>query len=478
VKLFKAFFSSERICLRILGLWLTILSILYSFLSVIRHIHFQSGGFDLGIFDQTVWQYAHFLAPFNTLKGELILGDHLALTMPLLAPLYWIWSDVRILLIFQAVFITLSSIAIYKIARIRKFSPFVSLTLSFIYSIFWGIQFAVYFDFHPIVIGVALLVWVVYFFESKQWKLFWVALTLMLLTQENMGIALACVGFIYFFKKEYRKQSILFILGGTIVALISLKITGLMSPNGYAYTPTFDLNPIHLFLKYFDTSDKRLVWSYSLSWFSFIPFFSPGTIFAVLGDLSQYFLPQKQIGHMTTPFLHERAILAPLITIGLFDVLTFLQKRKISITIIVILLLLSALFQQFIFHFPLNKLSKPSYWKEESWMKDDNKLFREIPKNASIATAQNLIPHLSQRKEIYLLYPRIKNIKGACANCWWLESAGKPQYMVVDLRPDQWVTQLLESNENFQSAVKNMEKAGKIIKVKNINNAFLYKITY
>jgi uncharacterized membrane protein len=78
-------------------------------------MHFQSGGFDLGIFDQTVWQYAHFLTPFNTIKGEFILGDHLTLTMPLLAPLYWIWSDVRILLIFQAVFITLSSVADKKI---------------------------------------------------------------------------------------------------------------------------------------------------------------------------------------------------------------------------------------------------------------------------------------------------------------------------------------------------------------------------
>lgn len=478
MNLFKDFFSSEKICLRILALWLSILSILYSFLSVLRHMHFQSGGFDLGIFDQTVWQYAHFLTPFNTIKDKFILGDHLTLTMPLLAPLYWVLSDVRMLLIFQAVFITLSSIAIYKIARIRNFSPFVSLCLSFIYSIFWGIQFAVYFDFHPVVIGVALLAWVVYFFESKKWKLFWVTLTLMLLTQENMGIALACVGLIYFFKKEYRKQSILFIFGGTIIALVSVKIITLMSPTGYQYSPTFDLNPINLFLKYFDISDKRLVWFYSLSWFSFIPFLSPGTIFAVLGDLSQYFLPKSQFGHMVTPFLHERAILAPLITIGLFDVLAFFQKRKINITIVVLLLVLSALFQQFIFHFPINKLFKPGYWVEESWMKDNENLFKEVPKNASVAAAQNLAPHLSQRKEIYLLYPRIKNISGACNNCWWLESSGKPQYMVVDLHPNQWMTQLLESNENFQSAVKNMEKAGKIIKIKNINNAFLYKISY
>jgi hypothetical protein len=111
-------------------------------------------------------------------------------------------------------------------------------------------------------------------------------------------------------------------------------------------------------------------------------------------------------------------------------------------------------------------------------MKDDENLFKEVPKNASVATAQDLVPHLSQRKEIYLIYPRFTTAKGFCNKCWWLDFGGKPQYMVLDLHPNQWVTQLLESNENFQSAVKNMEKAGKIIKVRNINNAFLYKISY
>ncbi len=292
-----------------------------------------------------------------------------------------------------------------------------------------------------------------------------------------MGLAIAAVGFIYFFKKIYRKPAVIFIIGGIIVGLISVKLVGLISPVGYQYWPTFDLNPINLFLRFFDNSDKQFVWFYSFSWFSFLPLLSPGAILAVFFDLSQYFLPQKQFGHMVTPFLHERAILAPIITLGLFDVLTFLQKRKINITIVVIFLVLSVIFQQFIFHFPLNKLSKLEYIKEESWMSDNNKLFSEIPSNKSVATTQNLVPHLSQRNEIYLLYPRIKDMKD-CKSCWWLEFAGKPELMVLDLRPNQWTTQLLESNENFQQAVSNMKKANKITKVKNINNAFLYKINY
>lgn len=477
MKFLRKLFTNDKLIFNLLLLWVLCLSILYSLLAVLRHIHFQSGGFDLGIYDQTIWQYAHFLFPYNTIKEKFILGDHLNLTLPLLAPLYWIWQDVRILLIFQAVFISFSTIAIYKIARIRKFSSFVSLCLSIIYSLFWGIQFAVSFDFHPIILGVALLSWVIYFFESKKFKLFWITLILMLLTQENLGIALSCIGLIYFFKKEYRKWAIFFIAGGVIVGLTEVKIISFLSPVGYQYWPSFDLNPIHLLYKLFDNSDKKLVWLYSFSWFSFLPLLSPGTILAILLDLSQYFLPQKQFGHMVTPFLHERAILAPIIILGLFDVLKFLEKRKINITIITVLLIISTFSQQLIFHFPLNKLSKTNYWKTESWMYDDKKLFLQIPKNASLATSQNLVPHLSERKEIYLIYPRIKNLK-TCNSCWWLEFAGKPEYMVLDLHPNQWITQLLESNENFNSAVENMKKENKIVEVKKINNVYLYKINY
>ncbi|MBI3559955.1 DUF2079 domain-containing protein, partial [Candidatus Gottesmanbacteria bacterium] len=86
--------------MRLLVIWIILLSVLYSTLSIIRHNHFQSGGFDLGVYDQAVWQYSRFQWPYNTIKDRFILGDHLTLTLPLLAPLFWFWSDARTLLIF------------------------------------------------------------------------------------------------------------------------------------------------------------------------------------------------------------------------------------------------------------------------------------------------------------------------------------------------------------------------------------------
>lgn len=472
-------FASDRFWFRLIILWIVVLAILYSSLSVLRHVHFQSGAFDLGVFDQAVWQYSHFLYPYNTIKDRLILGDHFTLTLPLLSFLYWIWDNVKILLIFQAVFISFSTIAIYKITRIRKFSSFVCFCISVIYSIFWGIQFAVYFDFHPILIGVGLFTWLLYFLEAKKKKLFILTLILVLLTQEDMGFALAAVGIIYFFRKNFRKVSFLFICIGIISSLTEIKIIAALSPVGFEYTPVFPNNPLGFVRDLFNDPQKIQVWAYSLGWFSFLPLFSLSSILAIASNLAQFFVTGDQFSRMWSPFMHHRAILSIFLFLGTLNSLEYvkkLNKKYLNLNLIVILLVLSTLFQQFIFHFPLNKLSKLDYWKNESWVNDNNKLFSFLPADASVAASQNLVPHISHRNKIFLIYPRIKN--NICNGCWWLEFAGKPQYLVVDLHPNQWITQLLESNENFNSAIRNMEQRGKIAKYKNINDAYIFKINY
>jgi len=429
-----------------------------------------------------VWKYSQFLSPYNTIKERFILGDHLNLTLPLLAPLFYFWDDVRILLVFQAFWLTFSVLGVYKISKLRGFTNFSSLLLSFIYSLFYGLQYLIFFDFHGIALGVGLLPWLVYFFENKNRKLFIITLVLSLLTQENMGIAIAGIGLIYFFKKAYRKKGLVLIILGLISTFLAAKIISLFSPVGFQYQPEISLNLFKNITGFFDAPEKRLVWLYSLSWFSFLPIFSPGAMLAVILDLAQYFITGPEFSRMWSPFMHHRGILVIFLCLGTLDVLAFLKNKKININIIVILLFLSALFQQYYFHYPLNKLTKKSFWQYESWMTGNKNLFKLIPENASLAAQQSLVPHLSHRKEIYLVYPRKhhfpKNSPCGQSYCWWLDFGGKPELLVVDIHPNSWLTQLLETNENFESALTNMEKMHKIELVKAINHAKLYKIVY
>src|SRR5438093_9898911 len=75
-------------------------------LSVFRHDRFASNGVDLGIFDQLVWGYSRGQIVPNTVRGfQNLLGDHFHPILVLLGPFYWIWEDVRMLLLLQGVFL-------------------------------------------------------------------------------------------------------------------------------------------------------------------------------------------------------------------------------------------------------------------------------------------------------------------------------------------------------------------------------------
>jgi uncharacterized membrane protein len=462
----------EKNAFKILLFWCVILGCLYSTLSLLRHNHFQSGGFDLGLYDQTIWLYSQFQFPYNTIKDRFALGDHLNLTLPLLAPLFYLWDNIRILLIFQAFWLSLSSLAIFKITRKQNLSSLTALNLSFIYSLFYGIQQAIFFDFHPITLGVGLLIWLAWFWESQQNRLFLLTLILLLLTQENMGIALICLSLTFIFRKKFFPKAVFLIFIGLIVTLLAPHIITLFSPVGFQYQPIIKLNLISLASDLFSSPEKRQVWLYSFSWFSFLPLLSPGAILAIVLDLAQYFVTGPEFSRMWSPFMHHRAILAPLLTLGTINTLVFLKKIKFNPQTLSFLLIVVTLSLQYYFHFPLNKLSKPIYWQNESWMDDNHALFKLIPSHASLVTQQNLVPHLSHREKIYLAWPRIHD-RG-----WWLDFGDQPEYLVVDLHPNQWLTQLLESNENFQTAVNNMERTGKITLKQAINYAKLYYINY
>ena len=73
---------------------------LYVTHSFLRYATYEAKGYDLGIFDQVVRQYALFNAPLSSVKGVdfHILGDHFHPILALLAPFYWVWPDPRMLL--------------------------------------------------------------------------------------------------------------------------------------------------------------------------------------------------------------------------------------------------------------------------------------------------------------------------------------------------------------------------------------------
>src|SRR6202023_3294749 len=95
-------------------------AIAYAAISIYRHDHFGSNAFDLGVQDQTVWGYSRLQMIPNTVEMiRNLLGDHFHPILMLIAPLYWIWDDVRVLLIVQAVLLAVAGLPLFLWARER-----------------------------------------------------------------------------------------------------------------------------------------------------------------------------------------------------------------------------------------------------------------------------------------------------------------------------------------------------------------------
>ena len=463
----------------LLYVWVVIVSTAYSFIAVQRYNRLGSATYDLGFFDQILWQLSHFQWPYVSLYNRFFLGDHLTLTLPLLSTIYWVWNDVRALLIFQAIWLTVSSLAIYKLAIQRNFSSFFSFAIAFGYSLFYGIQSAIFHEFHPISFAVGLLAWFLYFLESGQKKLFWVFLILFLLTQENMGIALACVGAIYFFYPLYRRAAIWFVVGGLIYAGLATWLVSKFSPIGYEYVPALSTSVMTNISGLFDHPEKRLVWVYSLTSFLLLPVFSAGSMIAISVDLWQFFVAGNMYDWMRPPSAHHRAMLAIFMVLGTLEVMGRVANKRLLQQMVACALIVVSICSVFVFRQPLLNIFSSEFYVSVPWIADARKLFARIPTNYAIATYQNFGPFLSHRNILYIVEPKLygphKNPCKIKSDCWWLDIPLDAHYVVVtsDTKEDR---KKMRNFDIFQTAIMNMERVEYLREVDREGRVAVYKI--
>jgi uncharacterized membrane protein len=160
--------------------------------SVLRYVNLGSG-LDLSLFDQAVWHYSRFQAPFSSIHGEDLLGDHFHPLVAVLAPLYWIWSDARMLVIAQAVLVAASIVPVFLFAKPRL-GRVGAYLLSGAYALFWGLQVGVLYDFHEVAFAPLLIALTILFADRRRWGWFWVSVVLLLGVKEDMSIYVVFLG--------------------------------------------------------------------------------------------------------------------------------------------------------------------------------------------------------------------------------------------------------------------------------------------
>ncbi len=182
--------------------------VIFGRLAALRQDRFGTFGFDLGIYDQATWLVANFKTPFMTTRGIDVFGHHATFILYLFAPGYWLGWGPRFLTFAGVVGQASGAIAVYLIARdlIRSHAArWLGVALAGVYLLHPTSGWLVWEQFHPDSFSIAPLLFAYWALRTNRWKVMWPALVVAIFCKEDMATAVAILGILLCFRKEWRR---------------------------------------------------------------------------------------------------------------------------------------------------------------------------------------------------------------------------------------------------------------------------------
>ena len=184
----------------------------FSFLAIARHDAFESNAFDLGYVTQTLWNTVHGepfvfttvdgvpFSPEGTLdvshlrKPHSLLAFHVEPILLLVAPLFAIWPDPRLLLILQAIALAAGAVSAAALAGRRLRHPAAPVAFGLAYLLSPSIAAPALSDFHAVSLAPLLIFVALYLIETERPWLGFAAALLATATREDTAILMASLG--------------------------------------------------------------------------------------------------------------------------------------------------------------------------------------------------------------------------------------------------------------------------------------------
>ena len=166
----------------------------YGAMAVIRHLRFNSTGYDLAIHEQAVWNTLHGTPFATSLEVDNRLADHFSpfLIVPMIP--YALYQSPLTLVVLQALALGLGAIPLYRIAQRRLSSDLMATALAIAYLLYPALGFLARFDFHTEIFAVPAFLAAFDAMDRDRWKAASLWLIIPLLCKENLGLTVAAWG--------------------------------------------------------------------------------------------------------------------------------------------------------------------------------------------------------------------------------------------------------------------------------------------
>ena len=389
----------------------------YSGISLYRHFHFASNAFDLAVQDQTVWGYSRLELIHNTvLDIPNLLGDHFNPILMVLAPFMWLWDSAGVLLVAQAILLALAGVPIYLWGE-RELGPVGGLAFEAAYLLFWGVLAGVIYDFHHVAFAVPAISLALYATLTRRDLLLVPAVIVAMLTREDITLTLIALG-LYIVVVQRR-----WVLGAALAAINVLwaaLLLGVIIPalgGGVAYRhwtylalgsgPTTAIgyvvqHPVETIRLLFNSPAKVRVWVGSFLAFALLPLASPLMLVALPSFLERFWSSSPNFWS----FHFQYSMLpAPILTFAAIDTCARvgrLLKGRLAVggKILPAVALVTSVVMTFVLVRPLAEVTT---YLPDSRVAQIQACLNTIPRDASVAASNTLVPHLSHRAVIYVI---------------------------------------------------------------------------
>jgi uncharacterized membrane protein len=399
------------------------ITLLESVASIIRQVHLQSG-IDTAIFDQAVWHYSRFEAPYSSIKFGNLLGDHFHPVVALLAPLYWIWSDPRMLLIAQSLLVAVSIIPVFLFAESRLGRPGAYL-LAGAYAAFWGLQVGVLFEFHEVAFAPLLIALAILLADRRRWGWFWVVVVLLLCVKEDLSIFVAFLGLYLLTRREVRHGIALVVVGIAWYELATrVFIPHFAHGHGYEYWSYGELgnNPLDAIWALVQAPWRVFTIGFSPAqkWHTMVELLAPFLFLSLWSRLFLLAVPlfAERFLSTTHPLwtasFHYSLAIAPVLAMaaaaGLANLVAALQRRRglperrtqatVVAAAVAMLVTSLAITKLASTDSALSRLTQGSFYSSPSYAAAAYRALRHVPAGGSLATVDAVLPHASERARI------------------------------------------------------------------------------
>lgn len=415
-----SFLKQDSLVWGMIGLFFVVLTVMVS----VRHYNFQSQAWDMGIFVQTMWNTTEGRVMQNSLE-ELPhhLGVHASPFLFLLVPLYALFSSPYILLALQTLALALGAWPLYLLARRVLDSSKWARVVSAAYLLFPAVAWVGWFDFHAIAFVVPFLLAVLYLIEVEKW--WWAAgfLALAASTKENAILVVLFVGLFAILKKGeevwWKRSSVRFGVGVVVGAAVYFYLAtqvlmpafggGLLRLDRYGHLGgsigEIVINMFRdpgLFVSTIFQVPKLVYLMWLLVPVALLPILSWRSLVLLVPGLAQNML--SQWANMYSGQYQYDALLIAGVMVGVVYGLEVVLKKYGKYARYIFWIIAVSVGVGYLYRSPLSVAHFPSELLRENVVWDSYRdMVEMVPEGASVAAYTNLVPHLANRQEVYML---------------------------------------------------------------------------